>query len=417
MNFLKDMHEGTIKMKIRNTFPLVVSAILSLSSVAMDREFSSQHSNHGSVNTLKERFEHKSLSGPPQLSSPGIQSTNDNHTRSTLAAKGSPVSNNATRPLHPPVVTVSAHASSSPPALLKTAPNKPLVVPVAKVALPPHPELHVQRHSEDPKNPDGLYQKGMRYKELEGAENDTQFVKYIGLAAEKKHPGALFEMGLLWYSGERGVKQDILEAARLWRMAGDNVGALFYLAQLTEVGYPSIPRSENEAVNLYEKAMGKQFRSACISINMPDSVGEEDPYWSLYRIEAARKAAEYKVNSGASWVIDDGWRLYRALCAVGDNESLYLLGSAATESPIGRSKEEILRGLNQLEQAAAQDYAPALHLLGNHYKFGIYQVLEMDLVKARKNYQKAADLKYVDAINDLQAFDVNYPHVAKSGYY
>lgn len=420
-------------MKFTNSILLFSSALLSLSCVAAEYHLKGKQEGYGpssgrlsdqaSVTSLRQKFDGGTLQG-------SLQPAHTSHPKSVPHSNGLRVQEGAQQAATSSLVQGSILKKASPSNSAHKGVNpqntdheRQLIKPTApKQALPIRmPELEKQNgvttnnhNSEVPKDASELYRLALQYNEQTDREGDALFVKYLGLAAELDHPDALYELGILHLKNERGIEQNYYEAARLLRIAADkdHVGALVELGSMIEVGYLDVSPDVRGAIRLYEKAMGSEFEAAYNSSMPRYLTDEKKDSWYLYRREAARRVAAYYVADsagGGSWQISNGRNLYNKLCAVGDPESLYLLGSQTTENTFKKSEEDIRLGLKRLQQAADQDYVPAILLLGKLNERGIYPVLGPDFAKARGYYQIASDKKDVEAFNALVRLNKEYP--------
>ena len=162
---------------------------------------------------------------------------------------------------------------ASPPRPTPTSP----VPPVAPVALTPSDRLPVEPpsaatqllHKAVNDEPDAQFELGSSFQKGAGgfSKNLTKAAEWLEKAANQGHKEAMFNLGLLYRSGE-GVKQDDARSAQLFRAAADfgHAQAQFELGQCYEKGC-GVKQSEAEAIQWYRRAGGNGLKKAEAAAN------------------------------------------------------------------------------------------------------------------------------------------------------
>ncbi|MFN7096499.1 MAG: hypothetical protein ACK4PR_02900, partial [Gammaproteobacteria bacterium] len=309
-------------------------------------------------------------------------------------------------------------------------------------------------------NVEAQYHLGMMYCNDKTIEKQKEAVKWFLKAAEKKHAGAQFYLGLIYNAGH-GVEKDLEEAVKWYRKAAElgHVDAQYDLGFMCEYGNACIKKSKKEAVKWYRKAaelghvdaqydLGSRYeygsqgakkdeKEAIKWYRKAAEQGHEGAQHNLGRIYAYGIIVEKDENEAVKWLIKaaeqghivarhvlkeiyangrdvekdekEAVKWYQIAAEQGDANAQYKLGEMYKKGQ-GVKKDENA-AIKWYRKAVEQDDVRAQYRLGEMYEKG--QGVEKDVKEAVKLYRKAAEKGNVDAQRDLGVMYANGRGVEK----
>jgi hypothetical protein len=155
------------------------------------------------------------------------------------------------------------------------------------------PAIAVLRQEADAGNPEAQYKLALRYLDSTSQlHNDTEGLQWLQRAADAGHALSQVSLGLIYRSGDHGVKQDFLEAVKWLRKAseaGDPHGQ-------SELGFmyergEGLPKDEAEAARLYWLAADQGLPIALFDLGFMYEEGRGVPADAERAVKLYEKAA------------------------------------------------------------------------------------------------------------------------------
>jgi hypothetical protein len=223
---------------------------------------------------------------------------------------------------------------------------------------------------------------GLLILEGNGANRDpAQAAKWLRMAAEKNLPEAQYQLGLLLDDGQ-GVEKNKAEAAEWFRKAAQagNMDASSTLAEMYLSG-DGVPKDEGLAARFFQPAADQN---------------DIDSQLALGKLYQQGLGVPKSFNDASVW--------FRKAAQLGSPEGRYQLAMLLLDSdPSGRNahapSQRTVEALKWLDDAAQQNYAPALYVLGMGKLNGIEAPL--DISGGMALLQQAADQSHAPSLAQL----------------
>ncbi len=254
-------------------------------------------------------------------------------------------------------------------------PSLAVVRPPSPLPSPPPLTLFTPPRPPDPVKATDLFNLAYKYdmgKDV--AQDKVEAARLYRKAGDLGDLSALYNLGLMYENGE-GITQDKAEAARLYRRAADrgHAAAFSNLGVLYENG-DGVEQSKAEAIKLYRKAA-----------DLGNAIG------------MTNLAYMYETGDGIAQNKSEAARLYRKAADLGYARAVNNLGHLyEVGAGVKQDKAEAVR---YYRKAADLGNAVAMNNLGAMYAVG--QGVKQDTAEAIRLYRQAADLGNVNAIYNL----------------
>ncbi len=265
---------------------------------------------------------------------------------------------------------------------------------------------------------------GVMYENGEGVREDVaEAAKWFRLAAEHGHAGAQNSLGLLYQNGN-GVAKDPAEALKLYRQAAalNNADAINNIGVMYDNG-EGVAEDDEEAFKWYLKAAEMGNAPASTSVGYMLENGEGVAENIAEAVKWYRKAAElgfaqgetnlglmYEKGRGVAKDPEEAAKWYRKAADQGHAQGQTNLAILYDEG-LGVPRDDV-EAVKWYRKAADQGNEIAQTNLGVMYQYG--EGVKKSATEAVKWYRKAAEQNFPNALTNLGVMYENGEGVAKN---
>jgi len=196
------------------------------------------------------------------------------------------------------------------------------------------------------------------------------------------HPTSAYWLGVMHDDGKGGLKQDVVEAAKMYQKAADGGYALamYALGRMRQTGRDGGKKDELQAADWYRKAAAADHPAGTYNLAVMTEIGLGVPQDEKAAFELYRKAVSldypsamnnlglmYRVGKGTEKDEVKAAELFRKAADLGNREGMSNLGQAFLK---GTSIEEQLAAAEWFRKAAAAGHPGAMTNIGVLYLTG-----------------------------------------------